>query len=370
MGPLRQPLFLILSIVFGILPLSAKTGEWEILEGARLDKSAYYDGDSFHIRHKGKDYVFRLFYVDTPETDTRYPERIKGQAKYFSISADQTVELGKEAAEFAKDFLRGSFTVYTDWSDGWGHGTRYRAIIMKDGEDLGAALVSNGLARASGFVPDTPWPGYKKSVWDYRNYLNRLKDEAERNEVGGWAMSGRSKKAEEEVAEVTPEESDADGLIDLNTATLEELDTLPRIGPVLASRITEARPFFTLNELDQVIGISTKTIDGMRAFATVVPPPIQPHTALYFRENARYHVNAPVRVSILSLTPLDDWAPEGFSVASADTAYEGIPGGTMRLFAPSEKMKFALERFASLSQPLEVRAWLRDYEGEIILVIY
>ena len=342
--------------------------KWSVLEGARLDKKGYRDGDSFHVRHDGEDYVFRLFYVDTPETDNRYPERVRGQAKYFSISADQTIEIGEEATEFAKDFLSGTFTVYTDWSDGWGHGTRYRAIITKDGVDLGAALVSAGLARNSGFVPDTAWPGRRGSVWEYREELAELQEEAERNDRGAWGF--RNQEKEEKSVEDRVEKTPSSLLTDLNSASQKELEDLPRIGPVLAGRIIDGRPYLSMDELDQIRGISDNTIDQMRPFATVVAPPVQPNTALYFKENARYYLDGPVRVGIKSLTLLDDWSPDGFSVALAETSSLGVRGGSIRLFAPSENMNFAIERFRATSTPLEVRAWLRDYEGELILVIY
>ncbi len=49
------------------------------------------------------------------------------------------------------------------------------------------------------------------------------------------------------------------GLLDLNTATLEQLDTLPGIGPVLAERIVAWRStngrFSTIDELKEVSGI-------------------------------------------------------------------------------------------------------------------
>ena len=49
------------------------------------------------------------------------------------------------------------------------------------------------------------------------------------------------------------------GLLNLNTATAADLDTLPGIGPVLAERILEHRrvhgPFRSVEQLDDVPGI-------------------------------------------------------------------------------------------------------------------
>ncbi|PJM73136.1 competence protein ComEA [Bifidobacterium primatium] len=69
--------------------------------------------------------------------------------------------------------------------------------------------------------------------------------------------------------------SNASGLIDLNTATAEQLDTINGIGPVTARRILEHRArngrFTSVDELLDVQGIGAKTLEKIRPYVTVGP---------------------------------------------------------------------------------------------------
>lgn len=63
------------------------------------------------------------------------------------------------------------------------------------------------------------------------------------------------------------------GRININTATVQELDTLPGIGPVLAQRIYDFRqangPFSTVEELIRVSGIGEKKLEAILELITV-----------------------------------------------------------------------------------------------------
>ncbi len=63
------------------------------------------------------------------------------------------------------------------------------------------------------------------------------------------------------------------GKININTATIEELDTLPKIGPKLAQRIINYRltngHFRSIEELTNVEGIGNGILDTIREYITI-----------------------------------------------------------------------------------------------------
>jgi competence protein ComEA len=61
--------------------------------------------------------------------------------------------------------------------------------------------------------------------------------------------------------------------VNINTASLEELGTLPRVGPVTAQGIIDWRkehgPFASVEELDAVDGIGPKLMESLKELVTV-----------------------------------------------------------------------------------------------------
>ena len=52
--------------------------------------------------------------------------------------------------------------------------------------------------------------------------------------------------------------------VNLNTASQAEIESLPGVGPSLAGRIVDGRPYRTLEDLDRIKGIGPKMIERLR----------------------------------------------------------------------------------------------------------
>src|SRR5215470_4007888 len=162
--------------------------DWIVLKDCRLIPNPANDGDSFHVSAGDKEYLFRLYFVDAPETGEMTPRRLIEQAKYFSITVPQAIEVGRAAKDFTQEKLTQPFTVFTHMSDAMGQSRleRFYAFVETKEGDLGEQLVRNGLARNYGFKA-TP-PGLKSSRIEVER-LQQFEEAAQQDKIGAWGVN-------------------------------------------------------------------------------------------------------------------------------------------------------------------------------------
>ena len=167
---------------------AAATGNWRTLDKARLVENGGNDGDSFFLAHGGGQERYRLYFVDTPETSRRYPDRLGHQARYFGgINFDRLISGGKEAREFSLDLLRRHKLEVWTKNERVMDSDRLHALVRfpeRPGQPwLHEELVKAGLARIYTMPTDLP-DGTPKET-----HLKQLKDletGARRDKRGLW----------------------------------------------------------------------------------------------------------------------------------------------------------------------------------------
>jgi endonuclease YncB( thermonuclease family) len=257
---IKYPLLILFSI-FSLIAVVRGSDRWVTLNDCRYLPNPANDGDSFHVQAGGKEYIFRLYFVDTPETDASVPGRVAEQAKYFAVTAAQTLQIGLEAEGFTRQQLARPFTVRTCKQDARGRSRRkrYFAFVQIDNADLGELLVANGLARVFGAASDPPGMNTPRVEW---RKLKQLERRAKEQKIGGWGIgSGRLN-----TRTVAQPQSSLGERLDVNTASIEALQEIPEIGLVLAKRIIAARPFRSADDLREVKGIGGKRYAALRPF--------------------------------------------------------------------------------------------------------
>jgi competence protein ComEA len=280
---------LVLLLFFSMAPL-LEAAELQTFEKCTLIPTEWADGDSFRIQFPdGKEHTIRLYGADCLEksiTDPSDARRLRAQRRYFGISnlggssktsIDKAKFLGHAASVEVKKILQQPFTVHTAFADGRGDGKYQRIygfITTADGKDLATELVKRGLARAFGVYRSTPG-GISRD--EYREQLKDAELAAAGNGAGIWEYTDwnslpaerRAERDEEADTAIAMGQEKPTGLINVNTASRDELMKIPGIGEVTANRIIEKRPFKYPEELVGVRGIGAKTLEKIKPYVTV-----------------------------------------------------------------------------------------------------
>jgi len=166
---------------------SAAPRPWSVLHACSYQPHANNDGDSFHVRCGAEEFVLRLYFVDTPETNLLYPERTREQAEHFGASLDDTLKAGARARSFVREALRGPFTVTTRKASAPGRAKdpRFYGMVEVGGKNLDEMLVLQGLARAKGVAVGVP--GEKARAHARR--LQLMEERAKQEGRGLWART-------------------------------------------------------------------------------------------------------------------------------------------------------------------------------------
>src|SRR5438128_2498096 len=137
--PAATLLAFIVSQLLALVRTAPPAQPFQRIDGCAYKPQRWNDGDSFHvILPDQKELIFRLYFVDAPEEERVYADRIVEQAAYFGVSTNAAVEVGREAGEFTKHALAKPFTIYTRWRRALGQSAlwRYYAIVITpDGKD-------------------------------------------------------------------------------------------------------------------------------------------------------------------------------------------------------------------------------------------
>lgn len=134
------------------------------------------------------------------------------------------------------------------------------------------ARVGDALARAGGLVADADpaLVNQAEPLFDGAQVHVPLPQSpgAEAASTSGAPSAGQSGQSSAGTAGASHNAS-PDELINVNTASLAELETLPGIGPAKAAAIFAERPFGTVEELERVPGIGPKTLEAIAPLVKV-----------------------------------------------------------------------------------------------------
>lgn len=272
----RQLVALILATVLvlaGIPAIAGTSTDWgsELLPVTIV---RVIDGDTVRVLLNGQEHTVRLIGVDTPETvHPRIDEEV----------------FGKEASDFTRQALEGKDAwLELDAGERDAYGRLLAYVWTSPPETWSDTELRSSMHNASlllaGYAQLMTIPPNVKHVKSFAEF----QAEARESERGLWGQG--PPPIREDAGDPTgqgtgpsdPVSSDVTlsvsgpriRTVDLNTASLEELQLIIHIGPVRAQAIIDGRPWESVDDLDRISGIGPARLADIKAqgVACVSPP--------------------------------------------------------------------------------------------------
>lgn len=179
-------------------PVKTSGAGLELLKGCRLITGRNSDGDSFHVQHPKGENEFRLYFVDTPESEYKEyrngedkGKRLDEQGAYFNgMDRVGAAAVGKDAKAFVLGLLKKEdFKVLTKWENVHRDKVRFHGfvIVKWEGKEvyLHELLVAEGLGRIHTWGADLPGGKAWKAQ---RGDLEKWEKEVKKAGIGAWGF--------------------------------------------------------------------------------------------------------------------------------------------------------------------------------------
>jgi endonuclease YncB( thermonuclease family) len=184
---MKRAFVALLALLPATLCHSAETKAWTTLDACRYVADKSNDGDSFLVQCGRERFFVRLYFVDAPESDASFPDRVRQQYEYFGVTLDELTRAGARARDYVRSaLLQRPFVVHTKktFAQGRSKATRYYGLVQVDGRYLHQVLLSEGLARNKGSRVGLP-SGEKARA--HAQMLQAMEDQARLQRKGVWA---------------------------------------------------------------------------------------------------------------------------------------------------------------------------------------
>lgn len=155
----------------------------------------------------------------------------------------------------------------------------------------------------------------------------------------------------------------AEDRVEINTASLKQLDKITGVGPVLAQRIVDARPFSSVDDLLRVKGIGEKTLQKIKDQGLAY---VEGQSSQYNAENNQVQIQSNQSPVPDGPTPAPDLGTETSLVTDA-TYFDGV---SINEILPSPEGADEINEFIELYNTnnfeIDLSGWkIEDFEGLI-----